>query len=198
MGRGSGRSGIYGSQGTGKKLCVLDGLQPVGFGADPKDNVLLGNGSAVAVIGFALRISTAGRPDVEALAPGPGNRESYLPDGIRRLVVLWLGVHVAEHDRADLRDGHRLRGNLGYDLLAGFVELLIVHMGDDKHVVSEDQHGDVPAHFGPIEVRFKVDKVRHAVPPVQGVINDVGHEPGVKTGLLKRSLQALSLDAVVV
>jgi hypothetical protein len=43
-----------------------------------------------------------------------------------------------------------------------------------------------------------MDKMRHAVPPIEGVINDVGHEPGIETGLLKRSLQALSLDAVVV
>jgi hypothetical protein len=46
-------------------------------------------------------------------------------------------------------------------------------------------------------MRFKMHKVRHAVAPVQGVINDVGHQPGVEACLLERPFQALALDAVV-
>ena len=53
------------------------------------------------------------------------------------------------------------------------------------------------ADLGAVEVRFEVDQVRHAVPAVQGVIDHVGHQPGVETGLLEGAVQALALRAVV-
>ena len=118
-------------------------------------------------------------------------------DRIRRLVVLRLGVHVAEHHGADLRHGHGFGGDLRHDLFARLVELLVVHVGDDQHVLGQDQHGDVAADLGAVEVRLEVHQVGHAVAAVEGVVNDVGHQPGVETGLLERTLQALTLRTVV-
>ena len=113
--------------------------------------------------------------------------------GIRGLVVLRLGVHVAEHHGADLRHGHGLGGDLGDDLLAGLIELLVVHVGDDQHVVGQHQHGDVAADLGAVKVGFQVHQVGHAVAAVQGVVNNVGHQPGVEAGLLEGPFQALAL-----
>src|SRR5919205_70128 len=175
-----GRPGVHRTQGTGKKLGVLDSLQAVGLGADPQDDVLLGNGAAVAVVGLTLRIAAARRTHVQALATGPGDGQGDLADRVRRLVVLRLGVHVAQHHRPDLRHRNGLRGNLRHDLFARLVELLVIHMGDHQHVLGEDQDGDVPADLGPVEMRLKVDQVCQAVPAVQGVIHHVGHQQRVE------------------
>src|SRR6476620_3702404 len=95
VGYGSGGTGVDRPQGPGKQFGVLHGLEPVRLGADPEHDVLLGDGSGVAVVRFALGIAAAGRTHVQPLATGPGNGQRELPDGVRGLVVLWLGVHVA-------------------------------------------------------------------------------------------------------
>ena len=100
--RGSG-SGVHRAQGPGKEFGVLDRLQAVGLGADAQDDVLLGDGAAVAVVGLALRVAAAGRAHVQALAAGPGDGQGQLADRVGGLVVLRLGVDVAEHHGADLR-----------------------------------------------------------------------------------------------
>lgn len=74
-------SGVHRAKGTGKKLGVLDRLQAVRFGADAQDDVLLGNGAAVAVVGLALRVAAARRTHVQALAAGPGDGQGDLADG---------------------------------------------------------------------------------------------------------------------
>jgi hypothetical protein len=52
--------------------------------------------------------------------------------------------------------------------------------------------------LGPVKVRLKVDQVGYAVAPVQGVVNDVGHEQGVEACLLEGAVKALALRAVAV
>ena len=188
-----GGSGVDGPQGTGEELGVLDGLQPVGFRADPQHDVLLGDGAAVAVVRLALRVAAAGRTHVQPLAAGPGDGQGQFAHGIGGLVVLRLGVHVAEDHRADLRHGNGLGGDLGHDLFAGLIQLLVVHVGDDQHVGGQHQHRDVAADLGPVKVGFQVHQVRHAVAAVQGVVDDVGHQPGVEAGLLEGTFKALAL-----
>jgi hypothetical protein len=55
----------------------------------------------------------------------------------------------------------------------------------------------VAADLGPVEVGLKMYEVGHAIAAIQGVGDDVGHEPGVKSGLLESPLQALALRTVV-
>src|SRR5688572_22667154 len=114
---GSRGTGVHCPERAGKKLGVLHGLQPVRFGGDAQDDVLLGDGAAVAVVCLALRVTAAGRAHLEPLAARPRDGQSDFPDRVRGLVVLRLGVHVAQHHRPDLGDGDGLRGNLRHDLL---------------------------------------------------------------------------------
>jgi hypothetical protein len=69
---------------------------------------------------------------------------------------------------------------------------------DHEHVLGEHQDGDVAPDFGTVEVRLKVYEVGKAVPAVEGVIHDVGHQARVEAGLLQGSVQALALGGVVV
>jgi len=55
----------------------------------------------------------------------------------------------------------------------------------------------VATDLGAVEVGPEVHEVGHAVAPVKGVGYDVGHEPGVETGLLEGPFQALALRTVV-
>jgi hypothetical protein len=195
--RGGG-PGVDGPQGAGKEFGVLDSLGAVRFGADPQDTVFLGDGAAVAVIGLALRIPAARGPHVQALAAGPGNGQGDFPHRIRRLVVLRLGIHVAQDNGADLGHGYRLGGDLGDDLLAGLIELLVVHVGDHQHVRGKDQHRDVAADLGPVKMGFQMHQMGHAFAAVQRVVNNVGHQERVETGLLECVVQAQGLRRVAV
>ncbi len=151
------------------------------------------------MIGLALGgIPAARRPHVQALPAGPRDGQGHLPDRIGRLVVLGgLRIHVAKDHRADLGHGYRLSGDLGNDLLSGLIQLLVINVSDHQHVLREHQHSDVPADLGTVEMGLQVDQVGEALPAVQGVIDDVGHQPWVETCLLQRLVQALSLRAVM-
>ncbi|GGJ20825.1 hypothetical protein GCM10010052_17640 [Paenarthrobacter histidinolovorans] len=56
----------------------------------------------------------------------------------------------------------------------------------------------MPADLRTVEVGLEVNQVGQAFPAVEGIINDVGHQPRVETGLLQGLLQTLSLGTVVV
>jgi hypothetical protein len=71
-------------------------------------------------------------------------------------------------------------------------------VGDHEHVVGQYQHRNVPPDFGPVKVCFEVNQVGKAIPAVEGVVHDVGHEPGVEGRLLQCPVQALALGGVVV
>ncbi|CAH0326389.1 hypothetical protein SRABI128_05305 [Microbacterium sp. Bi128] len=53
------------------------------------------------------------------------------------------------------------------------------------------------ADLGPVEVCLEMYEVGHAIAAIQGIGDDVGHEPGVETGLLEGPFQALALRTVV-
>ena len=180
-------------QSTRKMLRTLNRLRAVSGRRNTHRNVLAARIAGEAVVGVALRILAAGRSQLHVQRTGPGNLEGNLSrGGATGVVRLRLAETVADGDRVQGAQVHRLHAHMRHGALRVTFKVLVVQVRKDDVLTAEHHHGDVAVKIIAGEVGFMLYEVRVRVHARQRVIHHFQHEVGVETGMLNVCDQLLA------
>ena len=178
-------------QGCCKRCCTHNDVGSISSLTHANREVIIAAGTAVSVIGFAIRVTAACRFKVNSGYRSPANREHEFLEWSTFLVPLGLTDDTGDNNRINLLQPNGFRGCRCVRHSTCFIRGVFIRVAHDQPRRRQRKHGHMSMELIAVEGRFVLDEVRHKFLACERGIKCINNKRRVVAGLFDVALQGL-------